>query len=118
MVGRHLRFNEIAGAQISLAGQSRRGDGGEYSSLQSEIYRHWVFKVCSKLISQEISFEMGWHAVLMKPWFRALAAVTPYGPESRSYQPPSPTQRSHGGGVDNNWGPALISNYTGKEVVG
>jgi hypothetical protein len=36
------------------------GDGGEYSSLQSEIYRHWVFEVCSKLISQEINFEMGW----------------------------------------------------------
>src|ERR1700676_437778 len=52
------------------------------------------------------------------PWFSALAAVTPHGTESRSCSPLSLTQRSHGGGIDNNWGPALISNYTGKEVVG
>jgi hypothetical protein len=76
-----LRFNETAGAQISLAGQSRRGDGGEYSSLQSEIYRHWVFEVCSKLISQETNFEMGWQyrcrfSVLEPSFCAALKAVS------------------------------------------
>ena len=57
------------------------GDGGEYSSLHSEIYRHWVFEVCSKLISQATNFEMGWQyrcrfSVLEPSFCAALKAVS------------------------------------------
>jgi hypothetical protein len=67
MVERHRASTKQLAHRFPWPASRDGGDGGEYSSLQSGIYRHWVFEVCSKLISQKIKW-VG-YALVMKPWF-------------------------------------------------